>query len=124
MAMPASPPLVAAYLACLAEERRMSVATIRLHKAALAAIHKAAGHPDPTDNEPVKQIMKGIARAHGKAPEAGTAVNRRGPGRGEGHGKEQEIPGRPGETARSRRSGRPGEPGWTWPCWPPCGTAC
>ena len=66
LAMPASPALVAAYLACLAEERRLSVATVRLHKAALAAIHKAAGHPDPTDNEAVRQIMKGIARAHGK----------------------------------------------------------
>ena len=44
----------------------MSVATVRLHKAALAAIHKAAGHADPTDNEPVKQIMKGIARAQGR----------------------------------------------------------
>ena len=65
--MPASPPLIAAYLAHLAEERRLSVATIRLHKSALAAVHKAAGHPDPTDNEPVRQIMKGIARAHGKA---------------------------------------------------------
>ena len=67
LAMPASPALVAAYLAHLAEERRLSVATVRLHKAALAAIHKAAGHPDPTDNEAVRQIMKGIARAHGKA---------------------------------------------------------
>ena len=66
LSLPASPPLVAAYLAHLAEERRLSVATVRLHKAALAAIHKAAGHPDPTDNEAVRQIMKGIARAHGK----------------------------------------------------------
>ena len=66
LAMPASPPLIAAYLACLAEERRLSVATVRLHKSALSAVHKAAGHPDPTDNEPVKQIMKGIARAHGR----------------------------------------------------------
>ena len=66
LAMPASPPLIAAYLAHLAEERRMSVATVRLHKAALAAIHKAAGHPDPTDNEGVRRIMQGIARAHGK----------------------------------------------------------
>ena len=65
-ALPASPPLVAAYLAHLAEERRLSVATVRLHRAALAAVHKAAGHPDPTDNEPVRQILKGIARAHGK----------------------------------------------------------
>ena len=43
------------------------MATIRLHKAALAAIHKAAGHPDPADNEGVRRIMQGIARAHGKA---------------------------------------------------------
>ena len=64
--LPASPPLIAAYLAHLAEERRLSVATVRLHKAALAAIHKAAGHPDPTDNEGVRRIMQGIARAHGK----------------------------------------------------------
>ena len=61
LALPASSPLVAAYLAHLAEERRLSVATVRLHKSALAA-----GHPDPTDNEPVRQILKGIARAHGK----------------------------------------------------------
>ena len=67
LATPASPPLAAAYLAHLAEERRLSVATIRLHKSALAAVHKAAGHADPTDNEAVRQIMKGIARAHGKA---------------------------------------------------------
>ena len=66
MAMPASPHLVAAYLAHLAEERRKSVVTVKLHKAALAAIHKAAGHPDPTDNEAVRRIMHGIARAHGK----------------------------------------------------------
>ena len=67
LALPASPALVAAYLAHLAEERRLSVATIRLHKAALAAIHRAAGHEDPTDNEGVRRIMQGIARAHGKA---------------------------------------------------------
>ena len=66
MALPASSPLVAAYLAHLAEERQLSVATVRLHKTALAAIHKAAGHADPTDNEGVRQIMKGLARAHGR----------------------------------------------------------
>ena len=49
LALPASPPLVAAYLSHLAEDRRLSVATVRLHKAALAAVHKAAGHDDPTD---------------------------------------------------------------------------
>ena len=66
LSLPASPPLVAAYLAHLAEELRLSVATVRLNKAALAAVHRAAGHPDPTDNEGVRQAIKGIARAHGK----------------------------------------------------------
>ena len=50
LSLPAAPPLVAAYLAYLAEERHLSVASIRLHRAALAAIHKSAGHEDPTDN--------------------------------------------------------------------------
>ena len=58
LSLPASPPLVAAYLAHLAEELHRSVATVRLHQ--------AAGHADPTDNEGVRQIIKGIARAHGK----------------------------------------------------------
>ena len=67
LAMPASTALVAAYLTHLAEERRVSVATIRLHKAAIAALHKAAGQQDPTDNEGVKRVMHGISRSHGKA---------------------------------------------------------
>ncbi len=49
LSLPASPQVVAAYLAHLAEDRGLSVPTIRLHKAVLAAIHKAAGHDDPTD---------------------------------------------------------------------------
>ena len=51
LTLPASPPLVAAYLSHLVEERRLAVATVRLHRAALAAMHRASGHPDPTDNE-------------------------------------------------------------------------
>ena len=67
LALPASPPLVASYLAYLAEERHLSVATVRLHKAALAAVHRAHGHDDPTDNEGVRRVMKGIDRAHGRS---------------------------------------------------------
>ena len=67
LAMPASSTLVAAYLAHLAEERGLSVPTIRLHKAAQAAVHKTHGHDDPTDHEGVRRIMKGIARSHGRA---------------------------------------------------------
>ena len=44
LAHPASPPLVAVYLA---EERRLSVATIRLHKASMTAIDKTSGPPRP-----------------------------------------------------------------------------
>ena len=55
LSLPASPQLVAAYLAHLAQERRMSVATVRLHRAALAAVHKAHGHEDPTDHEGVRR---------------------------------------------------------------------
>ena len=102
LAMPASPPLVAAYLAHLAEERRLSVGTVRLHKAALAAIHKASGHKDPTDNEGVRRIMQGIARAHGKGQkqakpltaEALAAVRATATGRRalKGAGKRQGVP--------------------------------
>ena len=67
LSLPAAPPLVATYLAHLAEERHLSVATIRLYRAAVAAVHKAAGHQDPTDNEGVKRVMQGISRAHGRA---------------------------------------------------------
>lgn len=59
LAMPASTSLVAAYLAHLAEERRLSMATIRLHK--------AADHEDPTDNEGVRKVMQGISGTHGRS---------------------------------------------------------
>ena len=73
LSLPASPPLVVAYLAHLAEELRLSVATVRLHKAALAAVHRSAGHPDPTDNEggaPGDQEHRSGPR---KGPETGAA---------------------------------------------------
>ena len=42
------------------------MATVRLHRAAIAAIHKTNGHQDPTDNKGVRRVLKGIARAHDK----------------------------------------------------------
>ena len=65
VALPATPELAAAFLAELAEEG-LSVATLRLQKAALAKVHRSAGHQDPTDNEGVKRVMAGIARANGR----------------------------------------------------------
>ena len=41
------------------------MATLRLQKAALAKVHRSAGHPDPTDNEGVRQVLVGLARANG-----------------------------------------------------------
>ena len=63
--LPATPELVAAFLAELAEEGK-SVATFRLTKSALAAVHRPTGHQDPTDHEGVKKVMAGIARANGR----------------------------------------------------------
>ena len=64
-ALPATPELAADFLAELAEEG-LSVATLRLQKAALAKVHRFAGHQDPTDNEGVRQVLAGIARASGR----------------------------------------------------------
>ena len=63
--LPATPELVAAFLAELAQAGK-SVATLRLTKSALAAVHRSTGHQDPTDNEGVKKVMAGIARANGR----------------------------------------------------------
>ncbi len=120
LTMPASPALIAAYISHLAEDRHLSVATVRLHRAALAAIHKSNGHQDPTDNEGVRRVMKGIARAHGKrqkqakpltaealAAVKATAPARAPPGRREEAGISRESflegPGGPGAAVRPQR---------------------
>ena len=64
--LPASPVMVAAFLAELAEAGK-SVATLRLAKSALAAVHRSTGHQDPTDNEGVKKVMASIARVNGRS---------------------------------------------------------
>ena len=63
--LPAPPELVAAFLAELAEAGK-SVATLRLAKSALAAVHRSTGNQDPTDNEGVRKVMAGIARVNGR----------------------------------------------------------
>ena len=64
--LPTSAELVAAYLTELADAE-LTVATIRLHRAALGAVHRAAGLEDPTASPGVKRVMAGIARARGRA---------------------------------------------------------
>ena len=57
--------MVAAFLAELAGQGK-SVATLRLTKSALAAVHRSTGHQDPTNNEGVRKVMAGIARVNGR----------------------------------------------------------
>ena len=64
---PSSPPLVAVYLGHLVEERRLSVVTIQVHKAALAAVHRVRGHQEQSDNMSVRTMIEKIARAHGES---------------------------------------------------------
>ena len=60
--LPALPVCVADYLLDRAEAGA-SIATLRLVRASIAAIHKDSGHADPTDNPGVKRVMAGLARS-------------------------------------------------------------
>ena len=42
------------------------MATLRLAKSALAAVHRSTSHQDPTDNEGVRKVTAGIARVNGR----------------------------------------------------------
>jgi len=65
-ALPADALAVADYLAHAAQRHKPS--TLAVHVAAIAAAHKAAGHPDPTADERVKATLAGIRRVHGQPP--------------------------------------------------------
>ena len=67
LGLPASPALMAAYLSHPAEDRRLSVATVRVHMVALASTHKATNNEDSTDNEGIRRLLQGISWAHGRA---------------------------------------------------------
>ena len=70
--VPALPALVAASLAHLAKQGHHAVATIRLHRAVLAALRKAHSREATMDNGGVRRVMKDSARG----PKAGP-TNRR-----------------------------------------------
>ena len=63
--MPATPELVATFLTELADQG-LSVATLRLQKAALGRAHRSIYTPDPTATQGVRRVMAGIAREHGR----------------------------------------------------------
>lgn len=71
--LPASPEAVAAFLASEADAGR-AVSTIGRRCAAIRYAHKLAGEADPTDNEDVHALLKGIRRTVGTAPNQKTAA--------------------------------------------------
>ena len=73
--LPASPIAVADYLLDRAEAGA-SVSTLRLVQASIAAAHKDAGHSDPTDNQGVKRVMAGLARAKARPQRQAAGLTR------------------------------------------------
>ena len=72
--LPAAPDVVAAYLEMLHADG-LSVATIRQRRAAIAAVHKAAGQDDPTAAPVVAATMMQLAQAsHGQRQQQATAL--------------------------------------------------
>lgn len=67
-ALPATPGVVAVYLAALADQGRKP-ATIARALAGIAAAHRAAGLPWAKSAPAIVEVMKGIRRALGVAPE-------------------------------------------------------
>jgi len=64
--LPATDKLIAAYLAAHAETHATSTLTRWL--TSLAKAHRAAAFADPTKNELVRSVLRGIRRTHGAAP--------------------------------------------------------
>ncbi|MDE2940248.1 MAG: tyrosine-type recombinase/integrase [Chloroflexota bacterium] len=73
--LPAQPLAVADYLLDRADSGA-SIATLKLARSALAAIHKDAGHPDPTDNEGVRRVLAGLSRTISRPQQQAAALTR------------------------------------------------
>lgn len=66
MDLPASPQTVAAYLAALADVAKAT--TVQRRLAAIRYAHLISGHPTPTTDPYVREVMDGIRRAKGMRP--------------------------------------------------------
>ena len=71
--LPADPKTVAIYLSALGE--RAKPATVQLHAAAIAAIHKDNGLESPTEHPGVKKAMEGHANRVGTAPKQASPID-------------------------------------------------
>lgn len=65
--LPAAPEAVALFAVHLTDKLGRKPSTVGQAMAALAAAHKAAGHPTPTTSPKVKAVLAGIRRKHGTA---------------------------------------------------------
>jgi len=73
--LPCSPAACALYLTSLAS-RGLKTSTVRRRAAAIARAHRLDGHPSPTVDPGVMNLLEGIARAHGTAPSKKVALLR------------------------------------------------
>lgn len=65
--IPTTPEAVAVYLAFEADRGTKS-STIARRVAAIRYVHAIGGHPNPTNDERVRAVIRGIRRTHGTAP--------------------------------------------------------
>jgi len=72
--LPATPEAVMLYIDDMANERGLSVATIRRRLASIAAAHRAGGADDPTKDERVRLTWRGTRRTVGTAQRQAAAV--------------------------------------------------
>jgi integrase len=74
--LPAAPQTVAAYLASLAGrlDRPLKATTIQRRAAAIAFRHRQHGHAPPTAHPLVADVLAGITREHGVAPQRKSAL--------------------------------------------------
>src|SRR5262249_35662079 len=70
--LPASPDVVARYLAAHATTH--AVATLGRHLVAIRRAHALRGLPDPVRSEPVRLTFRGIPRAHGRPQRRAAAL--------------------------------------------------
>ena len=57
-------------------ESGASIATVKMARSALAAMHKDTGHPDPTDNEGVRRVLAGLSRTITRPQQQAAALTR------------------------------------------------
>ena len=57
-------------------EAGASIATVRMARAAIGALHRDAGHPDPTDNDGVRRVLAGLSRTIARPQRQAAALTR------------------------------------------------